>query len=142
HHFAAATQADLLSIVAPLQHLRSIRGDEDAYRFDLLVTRLQVELLKGGPSAPKVQDLRARVEEAVELRARMQNRVKSKADSLKQVRSKDLWTSVQVHHLGRIRHELRGIMKHQQHPPKTRIAPPFFDVTDADIAGETYIPGL
>jgi len=28
-HFAAATKADLLSIVAPLQHLRSIRGDED-----------------------------------------------------------------------------------------------------------------
>jgi type I restriction enzyme R subunit len=60
HHFAAATKADLLSIVAPLQHLRSIRGDEDAYRFDLLMTRLQVELLKGGPSAPKVQDLKGR----------------------------------------------------------------------------------
>src|SRR6476646_1222364 len=66
HHFAAATKADLLSIAAPLQHLRSIRGDEDAYRFDLLVTRLQVEMMKGGPNAPKVQDLRARVEESVE----------------------------------------------------------------------------
>jgi type I restriction enzyme R subunit len=59
HHFAAATKADLLSIVAPLQHLRSIRGDEDAYRFDLLMTRLQVELLKGGPSGPRCRTSRA-----------------------------------------------------------------------------------
>ncbi|MDH5672829.1 MAG: DEAD/DEAH box helicase family protein [Myxococcales bacterium] len=142
HHFAAATQADLLSIVAPLQHLRSIRGDEDAYRFDLLITRLQVELLKGGANAPKVQDLRARVEEAVELLAKNQNPVKAKADSIKQVRSKDFWASVQVHHLEDIRRELRGIMKYQQHPPKTRVAPQVFDVTDANFSGETYIPRL
>jgi type I restriction enzyme R subunit len=51
-HFAASTKADLLSIAAPLQRLRTIRGDEDAYRFDLLMTRLQVELLRGGKDAP------------------------------------------------------------------------------------------
>ena len=106
-----------MSIAAPLQHLRSIRGDEDAYRFDLLVTRLQVELIKGGPKAPKVQDLRARVEEAVELLAKNQNPVKARADAIKQVRSKDFWESVQVHHLEGLRRELRGIMKYQQTAP-------------------------
>ena len=140
NHFAAATQADLLSIVGPLQHLRSIRGDEDAYRFDLLMTRLQIELLKGGPSAPKVQDLRARVEEAVELLAKNQNPVKARAEAIKQVRSKDFWEGVQVHHLEGLRRELRGIMKYQQHPPTTRVAPQIFDVTDADFSRETYIP--
>ena len=83
--FAAATKADLLSIAAPLQHLRSIRGDEDAYRFDLLMTRLEVELIKGGPNSPKVQDLRGRIEEAVELLAKNQNPVKAKAGSIQRV---------------------------------------------------------
>jgi len=39
-------EGDLLSIAAPLQRLRNIRGDEDAYRFDLLITRLQVEVAR------------------------------------------------------------------------------------------------
>jgi len=142
HHFAAATQADLLSIVAPLQHLRSIRGDDDAYRFDLLMTRLQVELLKGGPSAPRVQDLRARVVDAVERLAKNQNPVKAQADSIKQIRSKDFWATVQVHHLEALRGDLRGIMKYQQHPPNTRVAPQVLDVTDTDFSRETYIPRL
>ena len=142
HHFAAATQADLLSIAAPLQHLRSIRGDEDAYRFDLLMTRLELELVRGGPDAPKVQDLRARVEEAVELLAKNQNPVKAKADSIKQVRSKEFWATVQVHELEGIRRELRGIMKYQQFAPTTRVAPQVFDVTDTEFTAEAYIPRL
>jgi type I restriction enzyme R subunit len=142
HHFAAATKADLLSIAAPLQHLRSIRGEEDAYRFDLLMTRLQVELLRAGPSGPRVQDLRGRAEEAVELLAKNQNPVKAKADAIKQVRSKEFWDSVQVHHLEGIRRELRGVMKYQQSTPTTRVAPQVFDVSDADFSAQTYIPRL
>ncbi|RKI05076.1 DEAD/DEAH box helicase family protein [Corallococcus sp. AB038B] len=142
HHFAAATKADLLSIVAPLQHLRSIRGDEDAYRFDLLMTRLQVEFLKGGPTAPKVQDLKGRVEEAVELLAKNQNPVKAKADSIKQVRNKDFWTSVEVQHLEGLRSELRSVMKYQQLPTTTRVAPQVFDVTDDGHIAQVYIPKL
>jgi type I restriction enzyme, R subunit len=142
HHFAAATKADLLTIAAPLQHLRSIRSDEDAYRFDLLITRLELELLRGGPNAPKVQDLRARVEEAVELLAKNQNPVKAKAEAIKQVRSKDFWKNVEVHHLEGLRRELRGIMKYQQVPTTTRLAPQDFDVTDADFSAKTYIPRL
>ena len=142
HHFAAVTKADLLSIVAPLQHLRSIRGDEDAYRFDLLMTRLELELLRGGPSAPKVQDLRARVEEAVELLAKNLAPVKTKADSINQVRNKDFWANVEVHQLEGLRRELRGVMKYQQLPPTTRVAPQVFDVTDDGHLAETYIPKL
>ncbi len=142
HHFAAATKADLLSIVAPLQHLRNIRGDEDAYRFDLLMARLELELVKGGPNAPKVHDLRARVEEAVELLGKNQNPVKAKAEWIKQVRSKDFWGTVEVHHLEALRHELRGIMRYQQVPTTTHVAPKVLDVTDAEFSAETYIPRL
>jgi type I restriction enzyme R subunit len=142
HQFAAATKADLLSIAAPLQHLRNIRGDEDAYRFDLLMTRLQLELVRGGPNAPKVQDLRGRVEEAVELLAKNQNPVKARADAIKQVRSKEFWKSLQVQHLEGVRRELRGIMKYQQDVPTTSVVPRVFDVDDAEFSAETYIPRL
>jgi type I restriction enzyme R subunit len=142
HHFAAATKADLLSIAAPLQHLRSIRGYEDAYRFDLLMTRLELELVKGGPNAPRVQDLRARVEEAVVLLAKNQNPVKARAGSIKQVQSKEFWASVEVNHLEGLRRELRDIMRYQQHPPTTRVAPQVFDVDDAEFSATTYIPRL
>jgi type I restriction enzyme R subunit len=142
HHFAAATKADLLSIVAPLQHLRSIRGEEDAYRFDLLITRLQVELLNGGPNAPKVQDLKGRVQEAVELLGKNLQPVKAKADVIKEVRSRDFWSSVEVNHLEGLRSELRSVMKYQQLPTTTRVAPQVFDVTDAGHSAEAYIPRL
>jgi type I restriction enzyme R subunit len=141
-HFAAPTQADLLSTAGPLQRLRNIRGDEDAYRFDLLMTRLEVALMKGGPNAPRVQDLRARVEEAVELLAKNQNPVKAHADSIKQVRSKEFWSAVEVHHLEGLRKDLRGIMKYQQQAPTNRVAPQVFDVDDAEFSAETYIPRL
>jgi len=142
HHFAAATKADLLSLVAPLQHLRSIRGEEDAYRFDLLMTRLQVELLKAGPSAPAVQDLKGRVEEAVELLGKNLQPVKAKADAIKQVRDKAFWSSAEVHQLEGLRTELRSVMKYQQLPSTTRLAPQVFDVTDDGHIAETYIPKL
>ncbi len=142
HDFAAATKADLLSIVAPLQHLRSIRGDEDAYRFDLLMTRLQIELLKGGPSGPTVQDLKGRVEEAVELLGKNLQPVKAKADSIRQVRDKNFWSSVEVQHLERLRSELRSVMKYQQLPTTTRVAPQVFDVTDDGHLAQAYIPKL
>ena len=142
HHFAAATKADLLSIVAPLQHLRSIRGEEDAYRFDLLMTRLQVELLKGGPNAPTVQDLKGRVEEAVELLGKNLQPVKAKVDAIKQVRDKAFWSGAQVHQLEALRSELRSVMKYQQLPATTRLAPQVFDVTDDGHIAEAYIPKL
>ncbi|MFY3743304.1 DEAD/DEAH box helicase family protein [Anaeromyxobacter sp. Red801] len=142
HHFAAATKSDLLSIAAPLQRLRSIRGDEDAYRFDLLMTKLELELVRGGPNAPRVLDLRARVEEAVELLGKNQNPVKAKADSIKKVRDKEFWAAVEVHHLEGVRRELRGVMKYQQTPPSTRVAPQVLDVTDSEFTSETYIPRL
>ncbi len=142
NQFAAATKADLLSLVAPLQHLRSIRGEEDAYRFDLLMTRLQVELLKGGPNASPVLDLRARVEECVELLGKNQNPVKAKAGEIKQVRSKEFWAHPETHQLEGLRRELRGIMKYQQVPAVARVAAQVLDVTDGEFKAQTYIPRL
>lgn len=140
--FAAATKADLLSIAAPLMQWRNIRGEEDAYRFDLLATRLQLELLRGGAQAPKTQDLKAHVEEQVELLGKNQNPVKAKADTIKAVRSREFWEGVTVAQLDEVRRELRGIMKYQQKPTTSRVAPQVFDVADSDFVAEDYVPRL
>jgi type I restriction enzyme R subunit len=140
--FAAATKADLLSIAAPLMQWRNIRGEEDAYRFDLLTSRLQLEVIKGGAGAPRVLDLKARVEEQVELLMKNQNPVKAKAATINAVRNKDFWKDVTTPKLEDVRKELRGIMKYQQQAPSGRVAPRVFDVADEDFTAETYIPKL
>jgi len=142
HHFAAATKADLLSIVAPLQHLRSIHGEEDAYRFDLLMTRLQVELLRGGPNAPSVLDLKGRVEDAVELLGKNLQPVRAKADAIRQVRDRAFWTSVEAQQIEGLRVDLRSVMKYQQLPSNERVAPPVFDVADDGHLAGRYTPRL
>jgi type I restriction enzyme R subunit len=140
--FAAVTKSDLLSIAAPLMQWRNVRGDEDAYRFDLLVTRLELELIRGGPSAPRVQDLKDRVQEQVELLMKNQNPVKAKAATINAVRTKEFWAAATVPQLEEVRGELRGIMKYQQQVPTARLAPQVYDVDDANFSTETYIPKL
>ncbi|MDI3289758.1 DEAD/DEAH box helicase family protein [Polyangium sp. 15x6] len=137
--FAAATKADLLSIAAPLMQWRNIRGEEDAYRFDLLVTRLEEAVLK---SAPAVADLKAAVEVEVARLMKNQNPVKAKAAAILAVESKEFWTAVTVPKLEDIRGELRGIMKYQAQVTTGRLTPRVFDVSDSDIEGVDHTPKL
>jgi type I restriction enzyme, R subunit len=137
--FAAATKADLLSIAAPLMQWRNIRGDEDAYRFDLLVARLEETLLKG---SPRVADFRAMVEAEVALLMRNQNPVKAKATAIKSVENKEFWARVTVPQLEEIRTELRGIMKFQQQAPSGRLLPKVYDVSEEDVVGVDRTPKL
>lgn len=140
--FAAPTKNDLLSIAAPLMHWRPIRGFEEAYRFDLLMTRVELELLRAGPTGARVLDFKTIVEEQVELLMKNQNPVKAKAETINQVRSKEFWANVTVTQLEHVRVELRGIMKYQQQAPSRRVAPQILDIDDADFTAETYIPRL
>jgi type I restriction enzyme, R subunit len=140
--FAAATKADLLSIAAPLMQWRNIRGDEDAYRFDLLVSRLELELVRSGPTAPRTQDFRAKVEEQVELLMKNQNPVKAKAAAIGSVRSKEFWNEITVEKLEDVRTELRGVMKYQQQTRTGRVAPQVLDIDDVEFSTEAYIPKL
>jgi type I restriction enzyme, R subunit len=140
--FAAPTKNDLLSIAAPLMHWRPIRGFEEAYRFDLLMTRLELELLRAGPTGSRVLDFKTIVEEQVELLMKNQNPVKAKTDTINQVRSKEFWATVTAAQLEHVRLELRGIMKYQQQAPSGRVAPQILDIDDADFSAETYIPRL
>jgi type I restriction enzyme, R subunit len=149
--FDPVTRADLLTVAAPLMRWRTIRGEEDAYRFDLLMTRLEIELsrISGGyvaevaaPMSQRAQDLKARVQDAVELLMKNQSPVKAKAAVIAKVRSNEFWANVRLPELEEVRIELRGIMKYQQEPPAGSVSLRVYDVDDADIVGETYIPKL
>jgi type I restriction enzyme R subunit len=137
--FAAATRADLLSIAAPLMQWRKIRNDEDAYRFDLLVTRLEVEVLK---ASPRVADLKAEVEAEVALLMKNQNPVKAKADTIRAVQSREFWAGVTVAGLEEVRTELRGIMKYQAQANPPRISVKVYDVAEPVASGWDRTPKI
>lgn len=137
--FAAATKADLLSIAAPLMQWRNIRGDEDAYRFDLLMTRLEEAVIKG---SPRVADLKATVEAEVALLMKNQNPVKAKAEAIRAVQSKELWATVTAAKLEEIRTELRGIMKYQAQTNPARLVPKVYDVAEQVVHSYDRTPTL
>ena len=137
--FAAGTKADLVSIAAPLMQWRNIHGHEDAYRFDLLVTRLEDAVLKG---SPRVADLKAAVEAEVALLMKNQNPVKAKAVAIKAVESKEFWANLTVPKLEEVRVELRGIIKFQQQAPAGRLLPKVYDVPEEGVVGVDRTPKL
>ena len=135
--FSAATKADLLTICAPLMSQRNIGGDEDAYRFDHLMTVLETELItKGGRFA----DYRARVEEAVELLGKNLAPVKAKAAAINQVRDRAFWSSPTFSDLENIREDLRGVMRHQTRVSSGHVEPMYISVADGGVKHDSYIP--
>jgi type I restriction enzyme R subunit len=140
--FEAVTGADLRTIAAPLMQWRDIRGDEDAYRFDLLMARLESALLRGEPEAGRVLDYKDRTLEQIQLLMKNQNPVKERAETIQRVRSKAFWSDVTVPQLEDVRRELRGIMKYQEQRAASRLAPLVFDVDDAQVRSEDYVPRL
>ena len=138
--FVPATEHDLRAVAGPLMHWRSVRGDQDAYRFDYAVALLELEVLRGGIASPRAQNLKAAVEEAVELLAKNQNPVKAKAAAIAQVRSKAFWDKATVAELEVLRVDLRGIMKYQQVAINASVAPRVYDVADDDFKAEDYVP--
>ncbi len=127
--FAAVTRDDLASIAAPLMHWRNIRGEDDAYRFELLVTWLEEAALDANKA--RVDHLRARVEAEVALLMKNQNPVKAKAAAIKQVESSAFWSKVAPLELEKLRRELRGIMRFKQHAPTGHLLPKEYDVREA-----------
>ena len=140
--FSAATVNDLRVIAAPLMHWRDINEQRAAYAFDLLVTRLEAELLKGGPTATRVLDLRGRVLDDVERLMKNQGPVKAKAATITSVRTDEFWAAASVSALEAMRTQLRGIMQYQQQIATGHVAPRVFDVDDKQLAIDDYIPRL
>ncbi|RJP65955.1 MAG: DEAD/DEAH box helicase [Candidatus Abyssobacteria bacterium SURF_17] len=127
--FDAGTVGMLRMEIAPLMRWRDLDGREDAYRFDLLVARLQEALLKGSGD---FDDLRGDMQEQVGQLPVNLSQVAAKIDLINNVKSVRFWTSPTVEKLEEVRRELRGIM-HCRNKPKVVKTPPLeVDVTDTD----------
>jgi type I restriction enzyme, R subunit len=118
---------------------RNIRSDEDAYRFDLLVTRLEEAVLR---DSPRKADLKSQVEAEVELLMKNQNPVKAKAATIRAVQGKEFWAKVTVPKLEEVRTELRGIMRYQQQATTSRLLPKVYDVAEDYADGYDRTPKL
>jgi len=131
----AATRSELETVAAPLLHNVSIRGEEPAYRFDLLMTRLALARLR---RTPDFDDRKAEVEAAVEELQMNLNPVKAKAESIKKVRSTAFWEGADPADLEDLRLELRGIMKHRAFVAVPSTSPLVTDLADGDEIRTPY----
>ena len=125
--FAPATVALLRNDMAPLMQWINLEGYVDAYDFDLLVTQMQVELLRG---SGRFEDLKTRLRNWVAELVMHLNPVREKFETIKQVKSPDFWPSVSVAALEQVRLDLRGIMHHRQRGVRPGIGVKTIDIPD------------
>jgi len=128
--FAPATVAVLRNDMAPLMMWVKLSGPADAYEFDLLVARMQTELLRNSGGFAGLKD---RFQGWVSELIPHLNSVKERAETLKLVKSKEFWDTVNPTQLEQVRLELRGIMHHRQSKIIDPLPPKIIDVSDGDI---------
>ena len=134
--FGAMTRLELREEAAPLMQWRKLDGEEDAWRFDLVVTEAQVALLRG---ASRFADLKEAVTASAGRLLHQHSEVKARADVIAKLASKEFWSAVTVADLEAVRESLRGVMKHHQEEERSRPAPRVIDVTDE---GEEHVEVL
>lgn len=139
--FDPATVAMLRQDIAPLMQWRSIEADADAYKFDLLMCRLETEHLRGGP---RFEDFKADFLNQLTQLSMHLNQVRAKADVIAKVRGSAFWTNVNVAELESVRTELRGIMKYRATGGIPALPPKILDVVDHKdlIEAQDYKPKL
>ena len=107
--FDPATVAALRGEMAPLMQWVNIRGYAEAYDFDLLVARMQLELLR---KSGRFEDYKITFLDKVNSLQMHLNPVREKAEVIKKVRSGAFWTNVTIQALEEVRQELRTIIHH------------------------------
>lgn len=127
--FDAGTVGMLRMEIAPLMQWRSLDGREDAYRFDLLVARLQESLLKG---SGEFDDLKGDMQGQVGQLPINLGQVAAKIDWVNKVKGVAFWVAPTAEILDEVRRELRGIMHCRNKPKVTKTLPLEIDVTDID----------
>jgi len=126
--FDPATELTLRKQMAPLMQWADIRGQTAAYRFDLLMTDLQIELLK---KSGRFDDYKSQLLDQISRLAMHLNPVRGKADSIKSIKSADFWTFVTIESLETVRRDLRGIMQYVVKAVYEPPQPKFIDLHDS-----------
>lgn len=107
--FDPATVAVLRGEIAPLMQWRNIRGYTEAFDFDLLVARMQIELLH---KSSRFDDYKITFLDKVNSLQMHLNPVREKGEVIKRVRASTFWSNVTVEELEAAREELRTIIHH------------------------------
>jgi len=139
--FEPATLAMLRQDIAPLMQWRDIAGDETAYVFDLLVCRLQTELLR---QSTRCDDFKAQLLATLDDLVMHLSQVKAKAETIAAVRSQAFWDAVTVLSLEHVRTELRAIVRHRTQTSTPKLPPKVIDVKEDEtlIERKEYKPKL
>jgi len=130
NQFAPATVVVLRNDMAPLMQWVKLSGHTEAYQHDLLLTRMQLELL--GQTA-SFNDLKDRLLDRVAQLQMHLNPVREKFETIKQIKNADFWTDISIAKLENIRTELRGIMHHHETGGTGRPDPKVIDISDGDV---------
>nr|WP_321265401.1 DEAD/DEAH box helicase family protein [uncultured Sulfurimonas sp.] len=125
--FDPMTVQALRAEISPLTQWINIRGQSDAYGFDLLMTQMQTALIQ---QTQAFEGLKGDLLNAVN-RLRMNlNQVKAKAETIKQVKSGPFWAAVSLAQLENVRTELRSIMQYQDTSSAKPITPKVIDIEE------------
>lgn len=125
--FAPATVAVLRNDMSPLMQWINLQGYVDAYEFDLLVTQMQVELLR---ESGRFNDLKDRLLNGVAQLLMHLNPVKERFETIKRVKGAEFWQGVTVAALEQVRLDLRGIMHHRLKGGGGQPEPKVIDIED------------
>ncbi len=126
--FSPATVKLLRSEIGPLTQWINIRGHRDAHEFDLLVTQLQISLLK---ETTAFDDLKGEVLNRVNRLRKNLNPVKAKVDTIKRVRTATFWDDVTCVDLEDIRQELRSVMQYMETVTNDPVLPQTVDIAES-----------
>jgi len=125
----------LLNTIAPLMQWINIRGESDAYSFDLLITKAQKALLL---NSGKFNDYKGDILNRINSLKRNLNQVLAKSETIQKILSKEFWEKISIKDLENIRIELRSIMKFHEDGEPYSFDPLSIDVTDEDVRYEKY----
>lgn len=133
--FEPATVAMLRQDIAPLMQWRSITGDQDAYSFDLLISRMQTQLLL---ESSQFEDHKADLLDRVAGLSMHLNQVRAKEQTIAAIRGAAFWDGVTVADLEGVREDLRGIMKYRASKSVPSPPPKILDVAEVRENVQSY----
>ncbi|ROL61358.1 DUF4145 domain-containing protein [Bacteroidetes/Chlorobi group bacterium ChocPot_Mid] len=139
--FDAKIKSILRNDILPLMKWINIRGNVEAYKFDLLIVKAQKELVI---DSHEFDDYRDSILNEISLLQRNLYQVRQKHEFIDQVLSTEFWDNITIKKLEEIRRELRGIMQFKQNAGPYSDILVVIDVSEEgeDIEHKSYKPRM
>lgn len=129
-NFTAELRQTLLQQVAPLMQWTNIRGQSNAYRFDLVMTKAQIA------KTAETADFADHRDEAIRQISQLSigiNAVRERIDTINQAKDISFWSGSSPAMLEELRGNLRPIMQYRQESSFIAAPTPVVDVDDESL---------